>query len=73
MRKTTVYIDENDLRAIRRLAKQRGRPEAELIRDAIAQYARNAQRPTFKSLGFVSGPGNLADRVEESLADGFGE
>ena len=73
MRKTTVYIDENDLRSIRRLARQRGRPEAELIRDAIAQYARNAARPTFKSLGLVSGPGNIADRVDESLSSGFGE
>lgn len=73
MRKTTVYIDEGDLRAIRRLAKQRGRPEAELIREAVAQYARNAGRPKFKSLGIVAGSGNLADRSDEALAEGFGK
>ncbi|HEY8205915.1 MAG TPA: CopG family transcriptional regulator [Myxococcaceae bacterium] len=33
--KTQVYFDETDLKALRRVAKRRGRPVAELIRDAV--------------------------------------
>lgn len=33
--KTQVYFDEADLKALRRVAKARGRPVAELIREAV--------------------------------------
>ncbi|OGQ10329.1 MAG: hypothetical protein A2138_12195 [Deltaproteobacteria bacterium RBG_16_71_12] len=72
MRKTTVYLDDESLRALKRLARELRRPEAELVREAICRFASSAGRPASKSLGAVAGPGNLAQRVGELLDEGFG-
>ena len=72
MRKTTVYLDEELLRALKRMATELGRPEAELVREAIRRFAASAGRPTARSLGIVAGPGNLASRTDELLDEGFG-
>ncbi len=72
--KTTVYLDAADLRRIKRLARRLGRPAAELIREAVAEYAR-AHAPTerARSVGAgQSGAGDLSERAEELLR-GLGE
>ena len=58
MRKTTVYLDEETLRALKRLARQLRRPEAELVREAVRRFTTSAGRPAARSLGIVAGPGN---------------
>jgi predicted transcriptional regulator len=73
MRKTTVYIDESCYRSLKQLAKQRGQPDALLVREALARYLQTANHPTLKSLGIGQGPAKLGERVDELLADGFGE
>lgn len=71
--KTTVYLDAADYRRIQRLAREQGRPAAELVREAVAEYAsRHGGRPRPRSIGSVrSGLGDLAERAEDRL-DGFG-
>jgi len=73
MRKTTVYLKEGDLRALKRLAKHTGRSEAELIREAIGRYTRSVERPRLRSLGIAAGPRKLSQRVDTLLASGFGK
>jgi 16S rRNA U516 pseudouridylate synthase RsuA-like enzyme len=72
--RTTVYLDEEAYRRLQRLAKRRGRPAAELIREAVTEYslrALPAGRPSCIGSG-RSGRRDLAERSEDLLA-GFGE
>jgi hypothetical protein len=70
MQKTTVYLDADAYRALKRIASRDGRPPAELVRDAVAEYAaRHARRRRPKTLGaFRSGRRDLSERAEELLA-----
>jgi hypothetical protein len=67
MVRTTVYLDEADLAAIRRMAAETGRSQAALIREAVAEKARGAspRRLTFIAAG--QGPkaavGRHADEI----------
>lgn len=71
--KTTVYLDADAYRRLKRLAREQGRPTAALVREAVAEYAeRHARRSLPSSIGSVrSGLGDLSERAEEYL-DGFG-
>jgi predicted transcriptional regulator len=72
--KTTIYLDAADHRRLKTMAVREGRPAAELIREAVAEYVkkRAAQdRPASIGAG-RSGRGNLSERTEE-LMEGFGE
>lgn len=42
MLRTTVYLNEEEALAIRRLSALRKRPQAELIRDAITKYVESS-------------------------------
>ena len=73
MRKTTVYLPEALKERLERAARDRHVSEAELIRDAIDVFTRTEARPRpllplFESVGDPE----LAERVEEVLAEGFG-
>lgn len=72
--KTTVYLDAADYRRLKSLAADSGRPAAELVREAVAEYtARVTERPWPRSIGIMnSGIPDLAERYEEMM-DGFGE
>lgn len=69
MQKTTVYLDPADYRALKRIAARKKRQPAELVREAVAEYAaRHEPRKTPKSLGaFASGRRDLSERAEELL------
>ncbi|MDN5871363.1 MAG: ribbon-helix-helix domain-containing protein [Nitrococcus sp.] len=71
--KTTLYLPEADHRRVKALARQRNQPTAELLREAIAEYAlRHDGRPVPRSVGIGhSGQGDLAERAEE-LLEGMG-
>lgn len=72
--RTTVYLDSDAYRRLKQLARAQGRPTAELVREAVAEYAeRHGGRQRPRSIGAVrSGLGDLAERAEERL-NGFGE
>jgi predicted transcriptional regulator len=67
--KTTIYLNDDDYRRLQQLARSRGRPAAELVREAVAEYARKhapARRP--RSIGAGrSGRGDLSERAEDLL------
>ena len=72
MKKTTVYLPEDLKSALGRVAAERGRSEAELIREAVRELIRNSEPPRPRLPLFSSGDPTLAERVDEELA-GFGE
>ncbi len=67
--KTTVYLDEGDYRRLKAIARRRKRPAAELIREAVASYARRlGRRSGPRSVGAGrSGRGDLSERADELL------
>jgi predicted transcriptional regulator len=73
MYKTTLYLDPDDYRRLKRLAASRKRTPASLVREAVAQYVARHEAPIPRSLGaFRSGRHDLSERAEELLA-GMGE
>ena len=75
MRKTSIYLDQSQAERLARLSRAEGRPQAEIIREAIARY----EPPTrggrdFALAGCVKGPGDsIADLDVDELMRGFGE
>jgi predicted DNA-binding protein len=67
--KTTVYLDTADYQRLKALARAQGRTPAELVREAVALYARSQRDLVLpKSVGAGrSGRGNIAERAEELL------
>ena len=74
MDKTTLYLDGNDYRRLKRLAARRRVPPARLVREAIAEYVAAHDRARLaRSVGaFRSGRSDLSERAEDLLA-GFGK
>lgn len=73
-RKTTVYLNADTYRRLKQIAREQGRSAAELVREAVAEYAqRHGARPWPRSIGMArSGLGDLGERAESYL-EGFGE
>ena len=71
--KTTVYLDAADYRTLKSLAADQKRSAAELVREAVAEYAARAtERRWPRSIGMGdSGVADLAERYEDVM-DGFG-
>jgi predicted transcriptional regulator len=72
--KTTIYLNPDDYRRLKALARQQGRAAAELVREAVAEYAKRHAPPVrARSIGAGrSGRGDLSERAEELLG-GMGE
>lgn len=71
--KTTVYLDPEDYRRLKALARAKGCSTARLVREAVSEYARAhplPARPTSIGAG-RSGKGDLSERAE-ALLGGFG-
>jgi hypothetical protein len=68
--KTTVYVAAGDYRRLKAIAHEQERSTAELVRDAIAEYAkRHGGRGKPRSVGIGhSGRGDLSERAEQLLA-----
>ena len=70
--KTTVYLDAADYRRLQAVAKAEGRSAAELVREAVALYARGRAHVIPSSIAVGrSGRGNLSEDTE-LLLDGMG-
>ena len=74
MLKTTVYLDEETYRRLKKIARGRRRPPAEMVRQAVAEFTkRYSPRRGPRSIGrFKSGRRDLAQQAE-ALLKGFGE
>ena len=75
MRKTSVYLSDEAAARLARLAELEGRPQAAIIRDAIARYEQPLVGDrNFEMMGAGAGDGrSIADIPEEELLEGFGE
>lgn len=75
MKKTTVYLPSELKERLEQLAKRERRSEADVIREAIAGYADRAKPPRLTLPLFPKGTldPTIAERVDELLAEGFGE
>lgn len=70
MIKTTVYLDEELALSLRQAAQAEGRAQAELIRDAVAQYVARARRPYSTGIGAChSGRTDVAERARDLFAE----
>ena len=67
MHKTTVYLDDSQAAALRRLARETGRSQAELIREAVGRATAGAAQRRFKSLGAGRGGGEPIGRNARSI------
>ena len=71
MHKTTIYLSEELRLRVKQTARREQRPEAEVIRSAIAEYTKSrAPRPTLPL--FDSGRVAPIDDLDEAMR-GFGE
>jgi hypothetical protein len=73
VQKTTVYLTDSLKARLERAAREAKTSEAAVIRDAIDSYTRGTVRPAptlplFERIGGA----DLADRVDDVLAEGFG-
>lgn len=68
--KTTVYLSAADYRLLQAQARGESRPAAELVREAVAEYAaRRGRNRRPRSLGSGrSGRSDLSERAEALLA-----
>lgn len=73
MKKTTVYLPDELSSGLKRAAALSGKSEAELIREGVERVVEIALTPRPRIPLFSSGDPTLAERVDEALAEGFGE
>lgn len=69
--KTTLYLPEDIKRAVEVAARRQGVSEAEVVRDALRKSL--LSQPVRPRGGIISGREQIADRVDELLAEGFGQ
>ncbi|MEZ4494320.1 MAG: CopG family transcriptional regulator [Dehalococcoidia bacterium] len=75
MKKTSVYLGEEDEARLKRLAERLGLSRADVIRLALSDYERACTHPR-RFAHFDSGSGDgrsVADIPDEELLRGFGE
>jgi hypothetical protein len=69
MVKTTVYLDDETVAALKGISKRSAKPQAQLIRDALRAFALVGHRPSLPAgMGmFDSGHTDTATRRKELL------
>ncbi|NKY30184.1 hypothetical protein [Nocardia gamkensis] len=75
LKRTMVYADAEDLAVIKDAAARSDVSEAEIIRNAIHLAAMRVRRRSepLRLRRFASGDPTLAERVDDILADDFGD
>lgn len=73
VRRTTIYLTDDLKAALERTAAARRTTEAEVVRSALATVTSEHAYPPPRLPLFESGDPTLAERLDEELADGFGD
>lgn len=75
MIKTSVYLTDEERERLAQLARDTGKSQSEIIREAIARYEPVPRPPRhFALFNSGRGPGgSVADGSDEELFEGFGE
>lgn len=78
MRKTSIYLDDEQAERLARLARAEGRPQAEIVREAISSYDPRPKRDrnfavsgNFERVDTDSLP--ISEIPDDELMRGFGE
>jgi len=66
MRKTTVYLNDDEAEALRQLAAASGTSQAELIREAVRRAVAQPPARQFRSLGRGASTGSRRSRWSPS-------
>lgn len=67
MKKTSIYLTDDEVEGLRRLAAATGRPQAALVRDAVTEYVtKNAPKRKFLSAG-AGASGSKRSIADEDL------
>jgi Arc/MetJ-type ribon-helix-helix transcriptional regulator len=70
MKKTSVYLTDEDAAALRQLARATGRSQADLIREGVGRMLRPAPEKAFHSIGKGAGDGSGVRRWDaDELAE----
>jgi predicted DNA-binding protein len=77
VRKTSVYLEEEQSQRLARLAREEGRSQAEILREAVASYRPRGvgDRNFAVGAGFerIDGdPRSISEIPDEELLEGFG-
>ncbi|HUN79339.1 MAG TPA: ribbon-helix-helix protein, CopG family [Solirubrobacteraceae bacterium] len=67
MVKTTVYLDERDAAALRRMSLESGLSQAEIIREAVGRATRAAAPRRLRSAGIRRGSGAPVARNADEI------
>jgi hypothetical protein len=68
MVKTTLYLEESTVHALKELASEEGRSQEEVIREALLTYKSQQTRPTPKGIGeYRSGRSDVSENAEDLL------
>lgn len=74
MVKTTVYLREDEAAALRRLAAQSGRSQADIIREAVTAVTRAAGPRDFHFFGAGRGSGEpVGEHADEIVREEWGK
>ncbi len=78
MRKTSIYLDDEQAERLARLARAEGRPKAEIVREAISCYRPAPRRDRNFALAgnferIDSDSRSISEIPEDELMRGFGE
>lgn len=78
MRKTSIYLDDEQAERLARLARAEGRPKAEIVREAISCYRPASKRDRNFALAgnferIDHDPRPISKIPEDELMRGFGE
>jgi len=73
MRRLTIYLEENSVRSLQRLAAERNCSQVEIVREAVSDYLRQYRRPRAKGIGMYSScRSDISERAEELLRHAAG-
>lgn len=72
MVKTTVYLTEADVQALKAAARRRHQSEAELIREGIRQVLAEEAGPVMPDFGILDAEPATAAEIDASLGAGLG-
>ena len=72
MVKTTVYLPEADVLALKAAARRRRQSEAELVREGIRRILAEEAGPVMPDFGILDAEPVTADEIDAALAVGLG-
>jgi hypothetical protein len=65
--KTTLYLPEELRQQLHDIARQKGRSQADLIREVLARFVGQYERPRPASIGIIDDPGLTGEASEDWL------